>query len=77
MKNSVPDNAKLIDGGDTEITVRVGEDGVWVGFFAKDGSSALVNLDKLSATLPEGSVSRVALATWAADRRHQAAHLPA
>lgn len=76
MKNAVPDKAKVIDGGPAEISVRVGSDGVWLGFFAKDGSSVCLDIDKLLNTFPEGSIGRTALSTWAADRREQAKHLP-
>ncbi len=75
MQNAVPDKAKVIDGGPVEIAVRVGDDGVWLGFFAKDGSSVCIDLDKISNTFPEGSISRTALSTWAADRREQAKNI--
>lgn len=68
------DKAKTIT---ADIQVRIGADGVWLGFFAEDGRSAVVSLDKLSAGLPEGSVSRAALAAWAADRVKQATASPA
>lgn len=74
---AVHDKAKIIDGGATEITIRVGDDGVWLGFFTKDGASAVINVDEWANVYPPGSERRAALSAWAADRRHQAAHLPA
>lgn len=72
---SVPDKVKVIGGDAAEISVSVGADGVCLGFFAKDGRSVCVNLDKISAALPKDSDAALALATWASDRRDQAAHI--
>lgn len=72
---SGPDKAKVIDGGPAEMSVRVGDDGVWLGFFAKDGSSACISLDKLSATFPQDSISGAALASWINDRKEQARNI--
>lgn len=73
MQNVPSDKAKLIDAGPADMAVRVDDDGVWLGFFPANGMSAVVSLDKILGSLPEGSVSRMAIDSWARDRRKQAA----
>lgn len=64
---------KFIDGGSTEMVVSVDGDGVWLGFFAKDGRSAVVNLGEIVRTLPKGSISADVIQAWAAERIAQRA----
>lgn len=51
-----------------DLYIRTDAEGVWLGFFASDGKVAVVNLDKITASLPEGSISRAALDSWKRDR---------
>lgn len=55
-----------------DISIEVGPDGVFIGFFSDDGKAALVSLDKLSASGAVSSASAEALTAWATDRRKQA-----
>ncbi len=65
-----------INPADAELEIRVGADGiVWMGFFAKDGKSALLNLNAI-AEKNTGVISG-ALAAWCADRQKQAAEIRA
>lgn len=61
---------------DNGVFVRAEDDGtVWLGFFAEDGRSGVLCLDKILACVPEGSLSRAAIEAWATDRRKQAAEI--
>lgn len=67
-----PDVSPSIDPADAEIGIRVDTDGVvWMGFFAADGRSALLNLNAI-AEKHTGVISG-ALAAWCEDRRKQTA----
>lgn len=55
-----------------DLSIEVGPDGVFLGFFSDDGKAALVNLDKLSASGVVSSAGVEALTAWATDRRKQA-----
>lgn len=70
-----PDKVKVIHGDDSDISVSVAQDGVCLGFFAKNGSSVVVSLDKIRATLPNNSEATRALTAWVSDRIDQAKHI--
>ena len=59
-----------IDPAVADLRVEVGDDGVFVGFFTEDGQMTLLNVEKLAKA---GFGDFVALASWSADRRKQAA----
>ena len=54
------------------IRIEVAPDGVFIGFFAEDGRSAILNMETISAL---SLVNGAALQAWVADRRKQAAAL--
>lgn len=64
------DKSIPIDPAAADLRIEVGADGVFLGFFTRDGQMTLINVEKLAMA---GFGDFVALASWSADRRKQAA----